>query len=177
MSQSVARTGRPSRYTAQLAAAICWGLVEGNSLRRLCSADEMPDRHTVFRWLDANDTFRLQYARARELQAHALADEALDISDDSSADRVATEDGERVDYEHIQRARLRVDTRKWMAGKLLPRVYGEKTLHTGADGQGPVEVRFALDYSRLDAEELITLRRLIAKATPGKVIEAEAEEE
>ena len=32
-----------------------------------------------------------------------------------------------------------------MAGKLLPKVYGDKLLHTGADGEGPVEVKLALD--------------------------------
>jgi Bacteriophage Sf6, terminase small subunit-like len=76
---------------------------------------------------------RQQYARA--LQAHALAEETWEIVDEAR-------DGTT---EEIQAARLRFDQRRWMAGKLLPKVYGDKLLHTGADGEGPVEVKLALD--------------------------------
>lgn len=180
MSQSVARSGRPSRYSAQVADAICEKLGGGQSLRQICRDPAMPDWRTVFRWLEINETFRQQYARARELQAHAFVDESLEISDDTAADFVRGEDGdERVDHEHIQRSRLRVDTRKWVAGKLLPKVYGDKLLHTGADGEGPIEHKLALDYSLLAAEDLVALRRIIAAATRREerpAIEGEAEE-
>ncbi len=36
-------------------------------------------------------------------------------------------DGKKaLDHEHVQRSRLRVDTRKWAAGKLAPKRYGDK---------------------------------------------------
>ncbi len=34
--------------------------------------------------------------------------------------------GWQVNGEHIQRSRLRIDARKWMASKLAPKKYGEK---------------------------------------------------
>jgi len=74
----------------------------------------MPNRATVFRWLGANVEFCDQYARARESQADALFDEILGISDNTQEDA------------DVQRDRLRVDARKWMAGKLRPKAYGEK---------------------------------------------------
>jgi hypothetical protein len=87
----------------------------------------------VFRWLgdDRYAKFREQYARAREAQADAIFDEILDIADDGSNDWMERrrEDGsvdEVVNHEHIQRSKLRVDARKWMAGKLAPKKYGEK---------------------------------------------------
>lgn len=67
-----------------------------------------------------------------------MADDLLDIVDDSSGDYVVRErDGERitvVDHEHIQRSRLRADTRKWLLSKALPKIYGDKIdlKHSGA---------------------------------------------
>ena len=103
---------RPSEFSGEIADLICERLVGGQSLRSICAADDMPNCSTVFRWLAANEGFREQYAHAREAQADALFDESLDISDDKSGD--------------VQRDRLRVDTRKWMAGKLKPKKYGDK---------------------------------------------------
>jgi hypothetical protein len=87
----------------------------------------MPAQSTVFKWLSENSKFSEQYAHAREAQADTLADELIDISDDSSRDTYKDSDGiERVDHDHINRSRLRVDTRKWIASKLKPKKYGEK---------------------------------------------------
>jgi hypothetical protein len=110
----------------------------------------MPHVSTVYRWIAANDTFRDMYARAREDQADTLADQIIDISDDSTNDFVDAGVGENADgspiatsfnSEHVQRAKLRVDARKWVAAKLKPKKYGDKlsTEHTGADG-GPIEM-------------------------------------
>ncbi len=117
------KVGRPSKYTDVLAAKICERLAEGETLRSICRDDAMPDKATVLRWLgDKKKTdFRDQYAHAREMQADALFDEALEIADDASDDWITGQDGKTVlNHEHVQRSRLRVDTRKWAAGKLAP---------------------------------------------------------
>jgi len=115
--------GRPSIYTQDLADELCERLVEGLSLRSICQADDMPGTRTVFRWLRDNEEFKAAYNLAREAQADTLADQILDIADDSSGDVKA--DGS-ANPESVQRARLRVDTRKWIASKLKPKVYGER---------------------------------------------------
>ena len=110
------KRGRPSSYTDALAVKICRRIAEGESLRKVCLDSDMPDKMTVLRWLanfEEKAEFRAQYARAREMQADALFDEALEIADDASGDWTTTEDGKKVlDHEHVQRSRLRVDTRK-----------------------------------------------------------------
>ncbi len=123
------KTGRPSLYTEALAAEICRRLAEGETLRSLCRDPTMPDKATVLRWLaDKKKTdFREQYVYAREMQADALFDEALEIADDASGDWTEDKDGKKVvDHENIQRSRLRVDARKWAAGKMAPKKYGDK---------------------------------------------------
>jgi hypothetical protein len=143
--------GRPSSYTDDIAFEICDRIAEGESLKRICASEGMPGQGTVFRWLanPENAVFRESYARAREAQADALFDETLDISDDGSNDWMLRnhgddpeESGWKVNGEHIQRSRLRVDTRKWMAGKLAPKKYGDKSAVevSGKDG-GPIETK------------------------------------
>lgn len=144
--------GRPSDYTAETATIICDRLALGESLRAICLDADMPAQSSVFRWLDAQEAFREQYARAREAQADFYAAEIIDISDDGTNDwmerRSEAEKGAGVNTgwvlngEHVQRSRLRVDSRKWYAGKVAPKKYGDKYIneHSGPDG-GPIETK------------------------------------
>lgn len=131
--------GRPSHFTQNLADLICERICDGESLRSICSNESMPGRTTVFRWLAEIEDFRNQYARAREIQADTLFEEILEIADDSTRDTITKEgrDGESYETansEWINRSRLRVDARKWMASKLAPKKYGERITHTGDEG-------------------------------------------
>jgi hypothetical protein len=99
--------------TQALADEICEHIGDGKSLRSFCEQEGRPSAPTVCRWLRMEETawFAEQYARAREVQADALFNDILDIVDQA---------------EDPQIARLRMDARKWMAGKLRPKVYGDK---------------------------------------------------
>jgi hypothetical protein len=123
--------GRPSDYSAQIAEIICSRIGDGESLRHICTSPGIPGKSSIMRWLEANPEFRDQYARARELQAEHWAEEIIEIADDSRNDFIEKEgrDGstyEAVDGEHINRSRLRVDTRKWLMARLAPKKYGDR---------------------------------------------------
>lgn len=131
--------GRPSDYTEELALTICMRIADGESLRTICKSDEMPDRVTVYRWLNKHEAFRNHYARAREEQADTIFDEVLDIADDGTNDWMErSENGEKRGWlengEALARSKIRIDARKWMAGKLRPKKYGEKSV---VEGPGP----------------------------------------
>lgn len=128
-------TGRPSDFTQEIADVICEKLADGESLRKICLGEDMPSKSAVFRWLLDRPDFRDQYARAREAQADAIADEILDIADDGSNDFMGED--EKYNGDAVQRSRLRVDARKWFAGKLAPKKYGDSTMvkHADADGE------------------------------------------
>lgn len=131
---------RPTDFTAELGDRICEEIADGRSLRSICLDENMPGKSTVFRWLAADEVFRDQYARAREAQSDALFDEILDIADDGSNDWMERHDDEggnigwRENGEALNRSKIRIDARKWMAGKLRPKVYGDKldVAHSGA---------------------------------------------
>lgn len=136
--------GRPSDFTQEIADAICERLTEGESLRSICLSDDMPSKGTVCRWLAKHDGFRDQYAHARELQADTLFDEIVDIADGKKAML------EGCDPD-VQRDRLAVDARKWMAGKLKPKRYGEKVVneHSGLDGE-PIQAAVVVKFVKSD---------------------------
>lgn len=133
--------GRPSEFTQEIADAICERLINGESLRTICDGDDLPAKSTVCRWLASNQEFRDQYARAREMQADILADETLDIADDGRNDWMEkrNQDGEvvgwQVNGEAIGRSKLRVEARRWYAGKLAPKRYSDKLQLTDGDGK------------------------------------------
>jgi hypothetical protein len=125
-----------SKYTQALADEICALLEQGQSLNAICKNEGMPTEAAVRLWArDDHEGFASKYTRAREIGYLRLADEIIEISDDGSRDYRKDEDGhETVDHDHIARSRLRVDSRKWMLSKMLPKVYGDKLALTDADG-------------------------------------------
>lgn len=139
--------GRPLTYNAEIAAEICRRLAEGQTLREVCRDESMPPESTVRLWaLDDRDGFAAQYTLAREVGYLAMADELLEVADDGKNDWMERQGDEgqsawALNGEHVQRSRLRVDTRKWLLSKALPKVFGDKVTqeHTGADG-GPLVV-------------------------------------
>lgn len=117
---------RPTSYTSELAANICERIALGESLRAISREDGMPHQATVYRWLDVDEAFREQYARARAKQADTMAEEIVEIADETWNDTTVTERGEQPNSEWIARSRLRVDARKWLMSKLAPKKYGDR---------------------------------------------------
>jgi hypothetical protein len=136
--------GRPPSRTPEEITAIKIQIIDivntsTLSIRKICDKlskeiDNFPCRETIIGWLGDDKEFANQYARAKENQCDLMAEEIIDISDDDSLDLAFNEDGKAfVDKEHINRSRLRVDTRKWILSKLKPKKYGDKLEleHTG----------------------------------------------
>jgi hypothetical protein len=132
---------KPYPWTPEIEAEIFERLAKGQSLADICEDDWLPSQRTVYRRLKDDEPFRQRYAHAREMQADTIFDEILQIADDARNDWMERKGAEATGWvengEHIQRSRLRIDARKWMAGKLRPKVYGDKLElgGTGPEGQ------------------------------------------
>lgn len=137
--------GRKSTFTQETADSICLRLAEGESLRSICSDEDMPSRGTVFAWLGDNEEFRAKYARAREFQAEVYADEMADIADDGSNDWMErlNANGEQIGWqlngEAVSRSKVRLEQRRWYAEKLLPKKYGAKLQLGAAEDLPPLQ--------------------------------------
>jgi len=115
-------------------------IAKGSSLRSVIRDNEnMPDRTTVKEWIDKEEKYTLQYAYAREERAESIFEDILEIADEADNDYVPTLIGEtevgfKFNSENVQRSRLKIDSRKWMLGKMNPKKYGEK-LDVTTDGE------------------------------------------
>lgn len=117
-------------YTYELAEAICNEVANGTSLKAICRVEGMPARSAVMGWMRDHEEFEILYTRAKEWSTEAMADDIMEIADNSSNDFIPDNymqghtPGFRVDSEHINRSRLRVETRKYLMAQLKPRKYG-----------------------------------------------------
>ena len=115
---------RPSIYSEKLVEKMLEEIASGRSVISLCrDEDWTPNAETWYRWLYKKEGLSNRYTRAKAIQSEQEADIILDIADNAT----------NQDY---QVARLRVDARKWVASKLLPNKYGDKTQidHSSTDG-------------------------------------------
>ena len=128
------RPATPADDTAEKVERVLARIESGELVRAACQAEEVDPRR-VYEWRDLSPANAQRYARARERQADAIVEGTFDIADDSARDTLVDQHGNtRPDKEWIARSRLRVDTRKWYASKIAPRLYGDK-LDVTTDGK------------------------------------------
>ena len=123
-------------WTDEIEAEIFDRIAKGGAVRNILKDDWLPSAGTFYRRLDADAAFAERYARAKERLADTIFDECLTIADSQEGDVYERDGVEMVNHDAIARAKLRIDTRKWMAGKLRPKVYGEKLDLTHANPDG-----------------------------------------
>lgn len=164
--------GRPTDYAPAIVDVICDRLADGESLRAICAAENMPNRSTVFRWLRSYPEFAALYAIAREAQADAYADDVVALADEQIIGEIVTTKDvvvgkgdaatiepvvERKTADAVDRSRLMVDSRKWAAARMSPRKYGNRLEHVG-DPDRPIHIekieRVIVDPKPADGESI-----------------------
>lgn len=125
------KLGRPHEYTPELGDFICEIVAtHTESLPRLHERfkDEgFPTDRAVNMWRWRYSDFGNKFNKAKAFQAQLLAEQIIEISDDSTNDYMQYEEGKTVlNTENINRSKLRVDARKYVASKLAPRQYGSR---------------------------------------------------
>lgn len=168
---------KPSPEEVQIHRQECVDLVcaaissSDKGLKRVCDAfrvedPSFPPARTLRDWIANDNEFATRYARAKELQADHIFEQIIEIADDDTDDELFVggddESGagaKRVqNSEFIARSKLKVDARKWVVSKLVPKKYGDKVVQevTGPDG-GPQEHIVASVESAEDFNEFRAL--------------------
>jgi hypothetical protein len=127
----------PRQYDREeVVAAICARLALGEPMAVICRDMDIPVR-TVNDWRLLDPEIRAQFDEARDLGYDAIAHDCMSIADDGSRDYKIAADGREVpDYDHIQRSKLRIETRLKLLARWDPRRYGERVQldHRSPDG-------------------------------------------
>lgn len=128
----MAKIGRPTLATPEMLTRIC-DLVATHELGlpSLCvKYPDLPEPQTINEWRRKNKEFSSSYALAKQFQAELLAESINDVAE--NLNRYSYKDKEsgaiKIDAGMVAQARLLIDTRKWMAAKLAPKIYGERRL-------------------------------------------------
>lgn len=134
-----------------MATAIIEWISEGKPLREFCRQNELAWK-TVYNWLEANADFAARFARARDIGADAIAEQALEIADTPlegvRTETTTGEDGgtKEVREDMLGHRKLQVETRLKLLAKWFPQKYGEKTEHTI---NGPIGITVSQTDSKL----------------------------
>jgi hypothetical protein len=132
-------------------------LETGEPLTHICKTDGYPDPATIWRWTEADQALMQDIARARLIGFDAIAEDCLNIADDNGADKRMTANGEVVDGDHIQRSKLRIETRLKLLAKWDPKRYGDRmhNEHTGKDGKDlpPSVVMYQIPSNGRDSDD------------------------
>ena len=153
------KQGRPGKFTAAIADEICGRISGGETLSSICRDAHMPDRSVVYDWMEREAGFSQRIARARELGFDAIADEIIEICDNANDDWVKADDGGdyAINVEHIQRSKLRVESRLKLLAKWCPSRYGERMAMTGADG-GAIRHDVAVRVVKVPVKQTTTIQ-------------------
>jgi hypothetical protein len=109
-------SGGQTKFDPEIAEEICEIVSRGKTLTKACEAVGVP-KTTFTDWVMADrGGLSVRYARAREMMIEHIADEIIDLTDDTSKDRTNIP---------VNRNRLQVDSRKWLLSKLRPEKYGD----------------------------------------------------
>jgi hypothetical protein len=108
----------------------------GRSVKNILDDDACPvSRTTFYSWLNENPDRIELYKKATEIRADYIADETLEIADDTSRDYYYDVNGNRQQsMVAVNRDNLRIKTRQWAVSTMNPRKYGSKVdLTSGGD--------------------------------------------
>jgi hypothetical protein len=107
-------------------------MAQGKSLRQILDHDDtLPSRRLFYEWMAKDSVLSNHYESISQLRADMMFDEMLEIADDGTNDYMTKEIGDGIEVqvlntEHIQRSRLRIDARKWILSKMVPKKFGDK---------------------------------------------------
>ena len=108
-------------------------IVDGESLNAILKDKDMPCRQTFYNWIEEDQNIIDKYARATKARADYLFEQIIEIADKQGADMVIVDGEQTINHNIIQRNRLQIDARKWVASKMNPKKYGEKLDITSDD--------------------------------------------
>ncbi len=116
------------KYSPEVAARVCERVATHPvGLRKLCDMyDDMPDKEAILDWRYKYPDFAANFNISKQFQAEIMAEEMNDLCEvPTYFDRQGIE---RVDAGRVACQKLKVDSIKWQAARLAPRMYGDRSV-------------------------------------------------
>ena len=124
------KPARCGKKSIVLMTELCERIAGGESMYRVCEDHHMPNRAAIFHWIKDDPIFAELLREAYAARGEKFAEETTLLADEAK----------EAPPELTAAYRLAVDTRKWVASRLLPKKYGDKVALVG-DSENPVAVQ------------------------------------
>lgn len=137
------KTGRPSKYTPEIAVEICERLSDGEPLRQICRDEHMPAWTSIYSWAAQDKNLSERIAQAREQGYDAIAEDLLAIADTPLMGETETSSSNGLTItrqDMLGHRKLQIETRLKLLAKWNPKKYGDRQILAG-DKDNPVEVK------------------------------------
>lgn len=156
------KPGRPSSFTEEIAEEICRRISLGETLTAICKEDDKPHIATIYDWQRAHPSFDEAFARARVRQMQTWGDQIIALADDDEHDMIEGKTGPKLNRQHVERVKMRIDTRQWLMTRIAPHLYSERH-----------KIDVSHNYGTMDDAELLHQIRTLGDqlGVPGDVME------
>lgn len=162
--EEIAKPGKPSKFSDDLAREICRRIALGETLTEICNSPDMPRRDMIYAWRASNKEFSDAYALAREDQAHSWADKIKDLL-------------KETDSTNWKSHQTQINALQWLCARLHPHQYSDK-LQITADVSVTGEIAHKLQQmTNAELDEFIEKQRQVGKRTLyGPTVEGEIDD-
>ncbi len=121
---------RPRAYADEVGYLILERIANGEKLHEVCADPAMPATCTFFRWVAENKDFAVSYGYALRARFDRQEYDLIQIADDAANDYIIQADDDGIpsvkpNAELLERVRIKLEIRKWIMQKGLPRRYGD----------------------------------------------------
>jgi hypothetical protein len=151
-------------YSPEVADKILGRMIAGLSVTRIARQPGMPTKAAIMKWVETKPEFREVYLRAQEGRGCTYAEKAVECEGDYNA-AIADVRSRRITPSQamaiINGLRAKVDVFKWAAGRMAPKIFGEKVDHNVS---GAIKHDHQHDLSKLSDAELDALEGIVGKA-------------
>ncbi|MXV35777.1 MULTISPECIES: lysozyme [unclassified Saccharibacter] len=123
----------PVSFSQTLFDAMVVEVMEGSTLREICSGNSRPSRTQFLQWVHERPGLSDQYRRAREISSYILADEIRELEQGITPDNATA-------------SKTRFEIKRWDIARRAPKVFGDKQQleHSGPDGGPITEIRHTI---------------------------------
>lgn len=116
-------------YNEEIGNEICEVISDSpKMLEDLCEEyPHWPSAKTIYKWRRVVPSFGKKYEIAKQEQIEPLVNQIILLCDKSDKDFYVDSDGKiQINKAYLTRLRYKIDSIKWFASKLAPKLYGDK---------------------------------------------------
>ncbi len=134
---------------------VCNRIANGEALSKVLLTEGMPSRPKFYEWIESSQEKINKYARATEMRASLIFDDILEISDNTELGEKIKSNAQGKEItvgDMIEHRKLKIDARKWVLARMIPKKYGDKV---GLEHSGEIKTNTTIIVQDNETQEIL----------------------